>query len=257
MSKVAIWVHGTFDSPIISEATGKGWGVFGGAGDSSEAKHSLHPFHRSGYSQPGTRTDRDREHHLLRLLWGKGLDSKDECYAFVWSGHANESSRRHGGEKLAERIRELKQKIPGCTIAIAGHSHGGNVIGHALNADVELEFAKTYLFSTPFFGSWGRGIWLSSTSVRKRAGEKRSFVHPNDAIQRMGAAIAGGWSSYNTCFDFESHIIKPNWQAQLLSPHGSAPAVTGATSHTSMSSAQAFHMAWEAIGSPSMGWNGY
>jgi hypothetical protein len=230
-------------------------GGFRGAGDSCEAKHSLHPFRKSGYSQPGTRTDHEREIGLLQLFWGKGLDCTNECYAFVWSGHANESSRRKGGEKLAERIRE---QIPeGSTIAIAGHSHGGNVIGHALNADKKLAFAKTYLFSTPFFGSWGRGIWLGAPEVRTRAGEKYSFVHPKDAIQRMGAAIAGGWASYNTCPDFQSHIIKPNWQAQLLSPNGIAPAVNGATSHTSMSSGQAFRMAWEAIGSPIMGWNGY
>jgi hypothetical protein len=96
---------------------------------------------------------------------------------------------------------------------VAGHSHGGNVIGHALDQDRSLRFAKTYLFSTPFFGSWGHGKWRGEPEVRYNAGEKLSFVHPADMIQ-------------------------PDYQARF---HGQD--INGANSHTSMSSTQAFVLA--------------
>ncbi len=207
------------------------WGR--GGGDSAQHKHSLHDFSESAYAQPVTHQDAGREQALLELLWG---EEPALCLAFVWSGHANESSRVKAGARLAERIKAL---IPrGSEIAVAGHSHGGNVIGHALDQDRSLRFAKTYLFSTPFFGSWGHGKWRGEPEVRYNAGEKLSFVHPADMIQTVGASMSGFYVAYSDCPDFRRIEIQPDYQARF---HGQD--INGANSHTSMSSTQAFVLA--------------
>ena len=253
MTKYAIWVHGTFDSPCRSESHSRG--LFGGsrsrggnffthdyigaAGTSDQLVHTLHDFKLSGYHQMVTCNDLGREKELTALLWPQVPDVV--CLAFVWSGHADESARREGGRLLAHNISRLP---PDAEVAIAGHSHGGNVIGHALNQDTKLHFAKTYLFATPFFGSWGNGLWKSTPELIWRAGEAINFVQPTDMVQTWGATAVGFWNAYDDCVGFKKVFIEPNHVALLRGTN----VTDGETGHTSMSSSQAFRMAAKAIG---------
>lgn len=250
MTKYVIWVHGTFDSPSRLEQNsnfitmnGIKHGYFGSQGDSHQDTFTLDDFSKSGYSQPNTSSDHSREETLKKLMWPDAIKTGEDiiCFGYVWNGHADEASRVMGGQILSAAI--TLKGIAGEDLAVAGHSHGGNVIGHALDFQENLRFAKTYLFATPFFGTWGRGVWRSNVKLTDRGGSCVSFVHAMDRIQTRGASVVGGALAYSSCDGFSEYFIEPIHSARMA-----GAVVNGITSHTSMSSSEAFRMAADALG---------
>lgn len=99
----------------------------------------------AGYARPGGYVDRE-------------LTPRGGHYeAFGWNGWPFQRSRENGGRVLAERLNVLLRD--GHTVELVGHSHGGNIIGHALG---RLEQGRTVqsvtLLGTPHgVGAWPRG----------------------------------------------------------------------------------------------------
>lgn len=78
-------------------------------------------------------------------------DSKKEIsFSFNWDGDLSEISRKVAGEKLREGLLILKEIYPNAKIHAFCHSHGGNVLLHALQSTIEnYKIDEIYFFGTP------------------------------------------------------------------------------------------------------------
>jgi hypothetical protein len=62
--------------------------------------------------------------------WGPGIPTN----VFAWTGDNLESERRIGGDSLAKEIMDLETNHDVSCYHIVAHSHGGNVVLHALRS---------------------------------------------------------------------------------------------------------------------------
>lgn len=78
-------------------------------------------------------------------------DSKKEIsFSFNWDGDLSEISRKVAGKKLNEELLRLKEIYPNAKIHAFCHSHGGNVLLHALQSTIEnYKIDEIYFFGTP------------------------------------------------------------------------------------------------------------
>lgn len=86
---------------------------------------------------------------------------QSDIIPFHWTGENSEKDRRREGERLFRTISSLAATNGKDRIAIVSHSHGGNVVLHALRKAAEDakfigELDKWIAVATPFFESKGR-----------------------------------------------------------------------------------------------------
>ncbi|MCK1339964.1 hypothetical protein IVB38_29160 [Bradyrhizobium sp. 38] len=67
-----------------------------------------------------------------------------------WSGANSFKGREFAAKKLAEAIDLRAKQFPNVPILLLGHSHGGNVISHALSHTTNLDRIYTASLATPF-----------------------------------------------------------------------------------------------------------
>jgi hypothetical protein len=78
-------------------------------------------------------------------------DLGTHVYRFIWSGKNKMHDRITASENLALYIRKLKASYPESLVYVIAHSHGGNVVFHALRSpDVEACLSGVICMSTPF-----------------------------------------------------------------------------------------------------------
>jgi hypothetical protein len=226
MEHKVIWIHGTFDCPSATDGTGqmgRSHNRFALLKD-TEAENNKNNLKKN--------PDSGRVEALKELV----NDPAAEVWGFEWSGIADETARKMGGANLVKHLRTVGFHEPNYKVSVATHSHGGNVLGHAMSSS-DLNIAACYLFACPFFGS-GVGNWRGSPNARKQVKTKYSFMHPTDRIQVIGAGLVGGGVTFSTCPDFVNYSI---------SPTGGGGYGIGDVSHTSMSRSDAFRLARDEI----------
>jgi hypothetical protein len=106
-----------------------------------------------------------------------------------WDGGATEKARENAGKHLAQG---LMKKFDGDErVHLVGHSHGGNVIGHALqelNANGRSVTSVTML-GTPHWDESVNPSWNANAMSAVR-GRVTTFSSESDGIQTTGATLA-------------------------------------------------------------------
>lgn len=223
MEHKVIWIHGTFDCP--SDPKGKGM---------MDLPHNRFTLLEVTETLNNARNlpanpNFGRVDELKRLV----NDPAAEVWGFEWSGIADETARRLGGQNLVQHLRMTGFHEPNKKVSIVTHSHGGNVLGHAMSSS-DLKIDACYLFACPFFGT-GTGNWRVSPNARARVKNKYSFMHPNDITQVIGAGLSGGGITFSTCDDFDNYSISPTGGVGMDK------------AHNSMSRSEAFKMARKVL----------
>ena len=228
MEHKVIWIHGTFDCPSATDGTGK-----------MGRSHNRLTLLELTETQNNANNLKDNpDSRRVQALKDLVNDPAAEIWGFEWSGIADEEARKLGGQNLVEHLRMTGFHEPNYKVSVATHSHGGNVLGHAMSSS-NLKITACYLFACPFFGT-GTGNWRVSPNARKRVKTKYSFMHPTDRIQVIGAGVVGGGVTFSTCDDFDNYSINPT---------GGGGYGIGDISHTSMSRSRAFDMARKVLNS--------
>lgn len=85
-------------------------------------------------------------------------NAQAETLPFRWSGANNPRARRVAGLELNKEIVRLRDQDPDRPIFLIAHSHGGNVIRHAVNDDVSGNVSGCFFFGTPFTNYYPRNL---------------------------------------------------------------------------------------------------
>ncbi|HEX5126193.1 MAG TPA: alpha/beta fold hydrolase [Rhodocyclaceae bacterium] len=128
---------------------------------------------------------------MLREHFGVGGDSHGTSYGtFGWSGSATEHARQKAGTRLAGWITDWRKANPDRPLHLVGHSHGGNVIGHALGAlDESLSVDSVMMLGTPHWDPSHNPSWNRKSAARV-SGEILTAFSTNDRVQVEGATAA-------------------------------------------------------------------
>ena len=286
---ISIFVHGTNDQRIkrkgdefygqnCAYVTGLHYYNFHYLEDTAQDEKSL--TYKENNKEIDTIDERIKQ---IKKLTSKDAEGKaQEVKVFGWSGMVTTAAREEGGFFLAQVLKDMQNDSKVSSISIITHSHGGNVLGHALryfNVGY-LTKVNAYLFACPFFGGgypssvnhcieklddtnirWGKSqsimvyddrnenLWRADEGGVKKLKSINTFFSPDDNIQVYGASIAHGTSVSDTtnCLDDVA-----NWPIQLCkynNPHGRSPweAQQGAKAHTDLNHAFAYEAAAQCI----------
>lgn len=221
MEHKVIWIHGTFDCPSSTN---------GGKMDRSHNRLTL--LELTETQNNANNLKKNPNTGRVQALKNLVNDPAAEVWGFEWSGIGDEGARKLGGQNLVDHLLMAGFHEPNCKVSVATHSHGGNVLGHAMSSS-DLRITACYLFACPFFGT-GTGNWRVSPNARERVKTKYSFMHPTDGVQVILAGGYGGGITFSTCDGFDNYSIRPT---------GGGGLGIGDISHTSMSRSMAFDMA--------------
>jgi pimeloyl-ACP methyl ester carboxylesterase len=96
-----------------------------------------------------------------------GADFGTKRGVFAWTGDNLETERRIGGERLAKEIADLEASDEIRRYHIVAHSHGGNVVLHALRslADDPKKLGAVVYLGTPVLCFPDRASWLNPSEV--------------------------------------------------------------------------------------------
>jgi hypothetical protein len=156
--KMVIYVHGTFDSAATQA---------------------------EGYAEHGGK-------ELPVVL--ANIHGADKFHSHGWSGGPTEEERDKAGLQLVSTLSSLSHETE---IALVGHSHGGNVIGHALNILVRPDdhrstrrpnIVSVDLYGTPHWEAPKNPAW--SLDAASLAGNITNYYSTKDSVQTLGANLA-------------------------------------------------------------------
>src|ERR1700730_4263142 len=100
---------------------------------------------------------------------------------FAWTGDNLESERRIAGDGLAKTIKDLEASLGISRYHIVAHSHGGNVVLHALRS----------LADDPWHA--GIALFASASMVEPQLGSHAYLWHGCDLFYYRGAACRTRW----------------------------------------------------------------
>lgn len=263
MAEIVIFVHGTYDQCVVKKNTAAWYSK-----NNSTYKDGLMQYAPENLESNAL----DTKSVALKRRFGEDDDIFDRLtaisaltgvavaniYVFGWSGLCETAARELGGYRLAIVLNEIKcrgyttpSKLitieQGANVSIITHSHGGNVLGHALmyfEANDKI-INKAYLFACPFFTSIrnninkrsnsqlnaktmndrianqnhidGENLWIRSDGGVSKVKEMvYSFFSPYDQIQSKGAggmhagAVRSELIVIGDINQFENHSITPN-----------------------------------------------
>jgi hypothetical protein len=143
----------------------------------------------TGYAAPGQAFPQ-----ALRRHFGQTEDPDDKTRVsygtFGWSGSATEKARKEAGASLASWITDWRKDNPDRPLHLVGHSHGGNVIGHALGAlDESLSVDTVTMLGTPHWDPRQNPSWTRKSASRVK-GEIFTAFSTRDKVQVEGAFAA-------------------------------------------------------------------
>ncbi|PCJ43890.1 MAG: hypothetical protein COA99_07645 [Moraxellaceae bacterium] len=192
MARTIIYVHGTW------------------ADAASKCKMGLYP---------GTTAEGDALKAMVTAECG-GSTSVN-LLGFCWSGDANYAARKEAGDILAPHI----EVHSGNELVFVTHSHGGNVLGHALEQLKTTQVQAVYLFACPIMTGQGKAWW---TKGRKSVTHLHTFSTPNDSVQVTGAfsknstdSTASGQLNYSVGHEIDGVTdISLQSTSTFNAPHG-------------------------------------
>lgn len=173
-----------------------------------------------GYAQLGG--------ELSRALTENG--GGDYYEAFKWSGDSSEASRSVAGDLLRQKVLALLQA--GHTVNLTGHSHGGNVIGYALqNLPANLHVNDVMLLGTPHSraadGPWG------GQAVNRVQGVIRNVYSRRDMVQTFFAQL---WNAFDptrtTRYGARTMATRPGHNIRNIEINRGSPIGAHARMHT-------------------------
>ncbi len=279
---IIIYVHGTFSA---AKTVTKGY-LWNG----TQVKTGLRDFTQENINEGDVGEVsvasklKNNEHdsvadRIAQLMVLTQLDNPLVC-VFGWSGSINTMEREEGGFYLAKILKALQGR--GNTVHVITHSHGGNVLGHALTYFAPRPggvIAQAYLFACPFFRGKRAGtfrverdldgfrfiktamvlrvsdenLWqLSPTSPGHPQGAQarvkdyvHNFYNPVDAVQVHGAGAAKGTVSNYTNFLLPEFSYNLNGTALVRNYciNPGGSRYDGKTAHTDMNHAFAYELA--------------
>jgi pimeloyl-ACP methyl ester carboxylesterase len=99
--------------------------------------------------------------------WAHIGSSTNPTNVFAWTGGNLESERHIGGDSLAKEILDLETNYDVSRYHIVAHSHGGNVVLHALRslADDPKNLGAVIFLGTPVLLFSLRASWLTRSAV--------------------------------------------------------------------------------------------
>ena len=161
-------IHGTFDKPEVGQTK---W-------------YESDPHNPTNFC---TRLERRLEGSVLEgAVWRA---CSDVHWPISWSGENDDEHRREAGRKLFECISQISKSDPTARIHIIAHSHGGNVVLHAVerylcHLSVEAETITERTAAAIFSGSDANPL---KTGVTTHFGRYAADVHSQrqDPLERL------------------------------------------------------------------------
>lgn len=246
MAHIAIFVHGTFDQHVqdVKEQFDRK--------SADNYVRGLNPYtienleeialSREAIAHKKMFKENDSIEHRLDAI-GKltGVTEPENVFVFGWSGECRTYARELGGYELGGCLKLLKRK--GDTVSVITHSHGGNVLGHALKyfRPEDKIIYDAYIFACPYFtsksykqddfdedmlansskapsdalsktaGFTNENLWMDRfTGVGKVKNWVYSFYSPYDLIQVRGAGLMNGMITADTRFQLEEQLDQTN-----------------------------------------------
>lgn len=243
---IIIFIHGTYDQRVSGKSFANR--VSGGALlYGTENKTGAMPYEVGNLEAGALSRDAVRDKAVageidtiglrrtyLQRLAGYGPNDGVDIMVWGWSGRCQTEARAESGLEFARWL-DI-QNLKGNTVSVVTHSHGGNVLGHALtyfSADDKI-IRNAYIFSCPFFTGennddlegrkreelpWLRidrsqtgmgsitsrcseNLWLKHHSLNNGFSKVEktvySFWNSEDIIQSTGAGMMHGASKYDT-----------------------------------------------------------
>lgn len=115
--------------------------------------------------------------------------------SFQWSGSRLETDRQASGRQLSSFLRDVRNPMIAANRSVnaIAHSHGGNVLGHALS-DNRTRIDNAVLLATPHMvGPNNPNVSWTGAATNRVRGMVAAFSTPNDLIQQQGAT-ANEWA---------------------------------------------------------------
>ena len=219
---VIIYVHGTYASEEFANTEIRGLAPF-------DAKSGMGPA----------------EERALKRLSGF---QNATVIGFYWDGKAKSSARKDAAAQLYPQLKLLS----GQEIVLVGHSHGGNVIGHALCMCLanDTTIHSVYLFATPIMTGVGKA-WIEGGSInRVGAGGLHTFSHPKDTVQVAFARLGNRFDRNKSSEGIDSAIGRKISTINDISIKPGRWYHRGDQLHSKMRTAEAFNLASTALGRP-------
>lgn len=218
---IIIYVHGTNAKQKFNRTVIKGAGPF-------QAKSGMGPA----------------EERALKRLAGFPHAT---VIGFFWNGQANSTARKDAAAQLYPQLK----LISGQPIVLVGHSHGGNVIGHALCMCLanDTTVDSVYLFATPIMTGVGKA-WIEGGSINRVGnGGLHTFSNPKDTIQVKLARVGNFFDKKKGSEGIDSSVGR---QIPTINDISISPRSIGSwyskSAHSAMRTAEAFNMAAQVLG---------
>ena len=138
-----------------------------------------------------------REHHATTFS------------AVEWNGQANEAARLAAGQHLAQGL--LKKFDGGENVHLVGQSHGGNVIGHALQqlGGTGFGVASVTMLGTPHWDPAQDPSWNRAAASRVD-GPITTLYSQSDRVQTLGATAANQVDSTSPIHGSAQRVLDPH-----------------------------------------------
>jgi hypothetical protein len=175
---------------LIGKRNQTGGGMASGGGgkkdDDKSAKRAHIVYVHGTFAQGETdkHTDQQSDHAFMEAL-GQRYNATVEPH--VWNGSHLDSERRVESTRLAQHLTELHASDPERPLHVFAHSHGGNVLGHALQKMPEgSRITSAHLLGTPVQS--GPSSW-NHNALDHVSDRVTNYFSNNDPVQTTGADL--------------------------------------------------------------------
>ncbi|MCI0436384.1 MAG: alpha/beta hydrolase [Gemmatimonadetes bacterium] len=160
--------------------------------------------------------------------------------AFDWSGGDTQAARRTASERLAIGLEKKMSDSPGMRVNLVGHSHGGNVIGGALQ-QLNRRVDSVTLLGTPHWEPSANPDW-NADAARRVKGKIVNVFDPHDTVQTTLAQVRNTADAYATTPNpvqrtlSGAHLGRPtvNLDARVAGITVPSNALTGTAQHSNL-----------------------
>ena len=204
----------------------------------------------------GTRDYPNTKVGKVRGMWGfEYLDGKGEpeetaikrlcgapdanVFCFLWTGGDTASERKNAASLLYPDLNVMRSQFR--ALNVVTHSHGGNVLGHALSIDPSLKIDAAYLLACPIMEGEGRS-WRKGENM-ERVRTLHTFSHPYDKVQVLLASARNSFDT-GTKLGYGVSSTLPGIKDISIDPGGLLQVLP----HSAMHTAEGFNMAAKKLG---------